>query len=622
MNQAIPLHFGSPASPAFGWMHPPREGARQSAMGVVVCNTLGNESLRLHGSLRHLAERLAGAGIAALRFDYRGTGDSYDAREKLAGEQVSVWREDIRAAIRELRARAGVSRIGLFGVRLGATLALAAAAQEAESEPGVAVESLILWEPCLSGKDFISESRRQHRVFESMFPQGFTLNRRDVAGQPVATTGMEAMGFSMNGLTLEALGKLEPLAFATKSASRILLIGAAAPGAGLKAPRAAQALLDRLDGTGARAEYRQCAGFQAIFRHLQKSDIAGSVHDLVLKWLDGSSTASRDGVAGHREISAPAPRMISPGALEWPFLETPVFFGPDQELFGILTTPVAPVDRDGLPAVIIVNAGVGTRIGPHRLYVEMARRWASLGFAVLRADLAGSGDSRAPEGQSECDPYPPSALADIARAMDFLESRVGSRRFIVAGICSGADLAFRAAAENDRVACSLVINPRSFHAYNFPDLELHVRALRSRSQVRDREQWLKLVRMAVGDQGPGVALRKCLAIGASVLHRLARKLGAALRNRGSRASASFSVRDIPRAFHDALARGTRILLFVSRGDPGVEYVDHYLGREMRALGRHPGFRRIDLDGTDHLFTLQYAREQVIERITAYLRESL
>lgn len=616
MDRAIPIYLGDSASPLFGWVHPPRGGARHP-LGIVICNTLGNESLRLHRSLRHLAERLAGAGFWALRFDFRGTGDSLDFEQVQGRERVSAWIEDIRSAIRELRTRAGVPSIGLFGVRLGATLALAAAAMEAESEGAPALESLVLWEPCLSGTDFISESARQHRVFESLLPRGSDLKRKDAADG-----GMEAMGFSMDGATVEALERLNPLAFSAKSANRVLLVGAAAPSGGLMAPRGSQPLLDHLSGGGATVEYRQCGGFQSIFRHLQRSEVAGPVHDLVLGWLSGNSRDTREG-AGARHGTAPAaPRPappVPPAPPDRPFSETPVFFGPDRSLFGILTMPRGMEAGVALPAVIIVNAGVGTRIGPHRLYVEMARRWAALGYSVLRTDLSGSGDSPAPEGQPECDPYPASALADIARAMDFLENRLDCRRFIVAGVCSGADLAFRAASDDSRIACSLVINPRSFRARDFPDLELQVRAIRGRSQVRDRESWIQLLRMAVGEQGLRATLGKCLRVGASLFYRAAQGLGERLQTLGSTVRHPLPAEEVLQAFQRALDRGARILLFVSRGDPGVEYVDHHLGRKMRALASHPGFRRIDLAGADHLFTLQRARERVIGEITEYLR---
>ena len=64
----------------------------------------------------------------------------------------------------------------------------------------------------------------------------------------------------------------------------------------------------------------------------------------------------------------------------------------------IAITTVAPRRRAeaGQPWVVLLNAGIIHRIGPNRLYVQLARRLASRGHAVLRFDLAGIGDSEPP----------------------------------------------------------------------------------------------------------------------------------------------------------------------------------------------------------------------------------
>ena len=42
----------------------------------MICNPFGFEEVCAHRSLRHLAGAAAAAGIAALRFDYAGCGNS------------------------------------------------------------------------------------------------------------------------------------------------------------------------------------------------------------------------------------------------------------------------------------------------------------------------------------------------------------------------------------------------------------------------------------------------------------------------------------------------------------------------------------------------------------------
>ena len=116
-------------------------------LGVLLCPPLGQTLVRTHRIYRQLAGALAARGICALRFDYRGTGDS-------AGDSLALdWQhclEDIRSAAAELRVRSGCATVAGFGARLGASLALAAA-------PTVGFSRLILWDPVLDGARHVAD---------------------------------------------------------------------------------------------------------------------------------------------------------------------------------------------------------------------------------------------------------------------------------------------------------------------------------------------------------------------------------------------------------------------------------------------------------------------------------
>ena len=75
---------------------------------------------------RILAERLAGVGFDVLRFDYEGTGDSAGDPEEPG--RLEAWIGNIERVVEEARALAGASEVALVGLRIGATLALQAAA--------------------------------------------------------------------------------------------------------------------------------------------------------------------------------------------------------------------------------------------------------------------------------------------------------------------------------------------------------------------------------------------------------------------------------------------------------------------------------------------------------------
>ncbi|MEO7331245.1 MAG: alpha/beta hydrolase, partial [Minicystis sp.] len=90
-----PVVFGPAAGQLFGLYHAP-DAASARATGVVLCNPLGYEAMCVHRMYRQLAEKLAAAGIHALRFDYHGTGDSSGQVDEPA--RVRAWLDSIGAA--------------------------------------------------------------------------------------------------------------------------------------------------------------------------------------------------------------------------------------------------------------------------------------------------------------------------------------------------------------------------------------------------------------------------------------------------------------------------------------------------------------------------------------------
>lgn len=140
--------------------------------------------------------------------------------------------------------------------------------------------------------------------------------------------------------------------------------------------------------------------------------------------------------------------------------EVPVTFGPDGRLVGTLTLPDSPAPA--APAVLLCNAGVIHRIGPHRINVKLARRLAAAGHAVLRFDLSGLGDSRAAAGAL---PFEQQAVHDIRTAMDHVARLTGAARFAMAGICSGAHHGLAAALEDPRLVALWMMD-----GYSYPTL--------------------------------------------------------------------------------------------------------------------------------------------------------
>jgi dienelactone hydrolase len=548
----IPIQFGSLVSPLFGWFHPPA-GARRTG-GIVICNPIGDDLVRAHRPLRHLAERLAAAGFPVLRFDYRGTGDS--AGDEREPGRVRGWLEDIAVAADELRARGGVERVSLVGLRAGAVLA-------ANAQAGA--ESVVLWSGYPSGAAFVDDAVRTHRMHRKLEPEGFS-------GGPPAPGGEESLGFFLSDETMTALREL-----ALPPPPRALVVGA-----GEK---------DRVSAALPQADRRQIPADKFLIVPPHQGPLPEEALAAIAGWLETVHPDRAEGAVPVRParlapIDGEEPQVIRDG----------------RPLFGILCRPAAP--RPELPAIVLVNAGCVPRFGPHRQYVPLARRWTALGFSVLRLDLSGIGDSPVTPGAAENLTYPPDHRGEMARALDWLERETGARRFVVAGLCSGADIAFGAASD-PRVEALVMLNPRTFGVHDLQQVESFKGARWYQESLHRKESWMKLLR---GDVN---LVRVARALAPKVLRLLERKL----RGLVARAGADETV---PGRLQRLSGRGVDTLLVVAPHDPGIDYVDANFAPGMRALAAAPGFQRIEVAGTDHTFTALWAQQRVAELVTEHL----
>lgn len=141
-----PYFFGTSDRPLFGVFIPT---AHSQPQAVLLCPPSGHEYMRAHWALLQLGDYLARAGFHVFRFDYYGLGDSGGSH---AEATLGQWQADVAAAAEELLANTGLQRLSLIGLRLGAALAWKAAA-------ALPVDTLVLWDPVVRGRDFLEELR-------------------------------------------------------------------------------------------------------------------------------------------------------------------------------------------------------------------------------------------------------------------------------------------------------------------------------------------------------------------------------------------------------------------------------------------------------------------------------
>lgn len=131
--------IGNEGQKIFAVLHKPAKFTGKIPAVVICPGFAGNKSGKFRIFVR-LAQKLAENGVATLRFDYRGSGDSEgDFREITIQRQVS----DALAAFQFLAnlSEIDANRIGILGRSLGGVISVLAAKKAAN------IKSLVLWAP-------------------------------------------------------------------------------------------------------------------------------------------------------------------------------------------------------------------------------------------------------------------------------------------------------------------------------------------------------------------------------------------------------------------------------------------------------------------------------------------
>lgn len=399
---AEPTWITGTRAPIFAWIHRPADGLAAGA--VVLCPPLGREHLSAYRALRLLADRLASVGLLALRFDYRGTGDSAGGAAE-AG-QVAAWSGSVAEAA-GFAARAGAGPLMLVGLRLGATLAVEAMSQIEH------LDALVLWDPCPSPAVFLREQHLLHR-----------LGSGSRARAAPASGWLETPGMAFSHQTVEDLRALQ---WSDVTAAR--LGERCAGGAGvLLLSRANEPLSPFLkelsDHPG--VDHSQLTGQREL---LETSTSPGVVPESTLDSIT-SFLARRSREARPCDMGTSPTACISHGDGE-PVVERAVRLGA-RGLFGIVTEQLSP--NTASPPVLLVTVAAHPHVGPSRQWVELARRWAANGARVLRFDVSGVGDSEDLDGPKA---YTRRSVSDVVEAAAAM-SPDAPGNVILFGMCSGA----------------------------------------------------------------------------------------------------------------------------------------------------------------------------------------
>lgn len=266
-----------------------------------------------------------------------------------------------------------------------------------------------------------------------------------------------------------------------------------------------------------------------------------------------------------------------------------------EELVGILHLPESgPAEQ----AMLIIVGGPQYRVGSHRQFVQMARACCAAGFAVLRFDYRGMGDSTGETRAFD------TAGRDIHEALRALQAEVPSARGVtVFGLCDGASAALMFAAREPAVNGLVLANPwvRS-DSGRATALVRHY----YRERLLDRAFWSSVLEGKVN-------LRRALR---SYLSTALKALGL---------GASDSELDNGQDYVSGMKAGLGgfrgpVLLLISEGDLTAQEFELQVARDTgwKELTSQPNVTWLRIPGTDHTFSNRGGLRAANDAILAWL----
>jgi pimeloyl-ACP methyl ester carboxylesterase len=575
-NQSMtPTFFNN----CFGWVHTNREVV-QSDVAILFCPGLNRDALDSHYLLRLLADAFAAAGYPTMRFHYPGTGDSCDGvnTNSEASEPWGAWLQSIHKAGDWLRSVTGARRLILCGLRIGATLATTAAEQRHDTA------GLILLAPVVRGHSYL----RQLRI-EAQLKAGSAARSATRSG-----ASLEFQELSFSPETVAIIEKVDLRQTALPPGCQVGIF-----------PEAESAVLtDCARGwtqRGADVAWASFSGLAPLLHQNIQGDGLPPDFSAVIDWVQ-KAVPTRP--IPPSSISLPRPFLVQSG-----WTETPVRFGTDGRLFGMLCYPSG---QTASLAMIITNTGVDPHYGFGRFSVGFARRLATVGVASLRLDFAGLGDSIGRPGKENVvsSLFETDRVPDINAAADFLEG-LGFRRFAIQGLCSGAYHALQGALADPRIATLMLINLPVFAWRNGDTIDYVGHKHKPTSylwKLARKDIWKQLLHGELDIKGILRAqrerLNECIQASAAPVFRW---FGRTLpQNPAHAAMATLS------------RRHANTLFLFAPGENGLDVLEQNFGRRGIKLRAFGGASMQVVDGLDHALSTEPIRRLAVERMIDFL----
>ncbi|MBL8269752.1 serine aminopeptidase domain-containing protein [Steroidobacter sp.] len=224
-----PFFFRRDAAQLYGLVHSPAPEVAAQPLAFLFSHPFAEEKLWSHRVMVSLARELAARGHVVMRFDYMGAGDSTGSTPDTS---LQTHLADLTAAFEHLiKQHPQVQRVGLLGLRFGATLAALFAEQSAAKYPQLQAAPLVLWEPVLDGANYFQELLRIN-LGTQLAVYGKVLENRDLLQEQIRAGGkVNVDGYEIARDLFESCARPDLLNTEPKSHSGPTLVLQIAPGA-------------------------------------------------------------------------------------------------------------------------------------------------------------------------------------------------------------------------------------------------------------------------------------------------------------------------------------------------------------------------------------------------------
>jgi alpha-beta hydrolase superfamily lysophospholipase len=567
--------FGAPVTfERYSGFHYAGKPGQMGRKAVLLLSPIGFEEMCARTTWRSLAEKIAEAGHACLRFDYPGTADAIDTPDPLDG--IEDWFTAARRCIRFLRMCHPATEIVIAGQGFGGSLAARLGPEFAD------VAGVVLMAPLVKGRSYLRELQAWTRVLTE---------RIGISPDPADENGASVAGFALAAERAKAIRAIDLLQIAQPPAARMLLVER-------RLASDDSPLNKHLQSLGAEVSAIEYAGYDRILTDPTAAEPPLPTLDSIVAWIDD---LPRRTIGGDKPAAAlpPAPARPMPGPH---YEELPVRFGPGQRLFGVLCTPLGAAPT---AVAILANAGRDYHIGWGRASVEQARSLAGRGVASFRFDAGGIGDSASADDAPGEVIYSEQQIDDLRHAIDYIET-IQPGPVALVGRCSGAYAAFNAAVHDQRIRDLVIINIERF-------------VWDPRESV---EEALRYAHRSIGNFGATLLSRRGLkrllsgelrvrAAATYVSQRLLRQIGLKLGRLVPQLTAQGRLySEVHRRFRTLDDRGVRVSLVFSTGDLGLHEFRTYMGEHGERLRRYPGASISMIPDADHNFTHAGARARL------------